>query len=342
MQPCRISVVVTLYNKRDYVRRAIESIVRQRQSPFEVIVVDDGSTDDGAARLEPFVNSGFLRIVRQTNGGEGAARNRGIREAQGDLIAMLDADDQWHPQFLSAISELAALYPNAGVFATGYRSVYAGHFVTETSITAEPGRSKQLIHKYFAEAARAQFVWISAQAVPADVYRKIGGFREGGPLGCDLDMLGRIALRFPVAYDCRILATYRNDAGGRLVTAHRKTPQAPPFVMTARSELERGGRNFPVPEGLDSYIKLLLTRYAFQLAVGNDRKTLLELIESESDLGTVWDRAMLRCGCISRMLFVPALWQRAKTSRWFLDRKPRKLSGAIQRRARRSNQFVWD
>jgi glycosyltransferase involved in cell wall biosynthesis len=340
MQPNRISVVVTLYNKRNYVRRAVESILSQRQSPFEVIVVDDGSTDGGAATLESFVRPGLLRIVHQANAGEGAARNRGVREAKGELIAMLDADDQWDPEFLSAIGDLADLYPNAGIFATGYRTVFTGGLITETTLTLEPHRSKVLVQKYFAEATRAQFVWISAQAIRSDVYRAIGGYLEGAPLGCDLDLLGRIALRYPVAYDCRILATYRNDAGGRIVLSQRKKPQEPPFVKTAKVELLRAGRELPLPDGLKSYLKVLLTRYAFQLGGVGDRKALIALLESEPDIGTAWDRAMLKCGCALRLQFIPAFWQRAKTSRWFFDLewKTRRSNGATQRRARKSGE----
>ncbi len=94
----RVSVVVPLYNKSAWIDRCLDSIERQSFGDFEVIVVDDGSTDDGARKVE---NRSGIRLIRQANAGPGAARNRGVREARGELIAMLDADDAWDPAYLA-------------------------------------------------------------------------------------------------------------------------------------------------------------------------------------------------------------------------------------------------
>lgn len=96
------SVVVPLYNKVATVRRALRSIQSQTFPDFEVIIVDDGSTDSSAAEAEAFLREGDsrFRLIRQTNQGPGAARNRGIADAQGDVVAFLDADDEWLPHFL--------------------------------------------------------------------------------------------------------------------------------------------------------------------------------------------------------------------------------------------------
>ncbi len=106
----KCSVVVPLYNKAATVARSLESIRSQTFQDFEVIVVDDGSTDASAECAELFLKSadGRFRMVRQANAGPGAARNRGIAEAKGELLAFLDADDEWLPEFLErAVSRLA-------------------------------------------------------------------------------------------------------------------------------------------------------------------------------------------------------------------------------------------
>lgn len=98
----KCSVVVPLFNKAATVARSLESIRSQTFKDFEVIVVDDGSTDSGAERVEAFLQHADdrFRMIRQSNAGPGAARNRGIQEAKGELVAFLDADDEWLPDFL--------------------------------------------------------------------------------------------------------------------------------------------------------------------------------------------------------------------------------------------------
>jgi len=90
----RISVVLPVYNRAAYVGEAIESVLAQSLPPYEIIVVDDGSTDDSLAVIERFARP-CLRVVRRENGGIGAARNSGLRVASGDLIAFIDSDDLW-------------------------------------------------------------------------------------------------------------------------------------------------------------------------------------------------------------------------------------------------------
>ena len=94
----RISVIIPTYNSGPWVVEAVASVLAQTLPALEIIVVDDGSTDDTAARLSEF--GAAIRYVRKDNGGVSSARNRGIAEASGDGIAFLDADDVWHPQKL--------------------------------------------------------------------------------------------------------------------------------------------------------------------------------------------------------------------------------------------------
>ncbi len=98
----KCSVIVPLFNKAATVVRSLESIRSQTFEDFEVIVVDDGSTDSSAQCADAFLENGDdrFRLVRQANAGPGAARNRGAAEAKGDLLAFLDADDEWLPDFL--------------------------------------------------------------------------------------------------------------------------------------------------------------------------------------------------------------------------------------------------
>lgn len=122
----RVSVVVPLYNKGRFVRRALQSISNQSFGDFEIIVVDDGSTDDGR-RLASDYDDERVLVVTQGNAGPGAARNRGISQAKGELLAFLDADDEWYPSYLEdsvrlldeSRPRIASLTSNAAVYRTG-------------------------------------------------------------------------------------------------------------------------------------------------------------------------------------------------------------------------------
>src|SRR5512143_913149 len=94
----RVGVVIPLYNKGTLVRRALNSVLGQTFQNFEVVVVDDGSTDEGPDVVRECSDS-RVRLIQQANAGPGAARNRGARETQAPLLAFLDADDEWMPRF---------------------------------------------------------------------------------------------------------------------------------------------------------------------------------------------------------------------------------------------------
>ena len=101
-----ISIIMPLYNKRPYVRRAIESVQKQTFNDWELIIIDDGSTDGSASEVP--LNETRIRLIRQENAGPAAARNRGIREARGEFITFLDADDVYYPHKLE--EEMALLH----------------------------------------------------------------------------------------------------------------------------------------------------------------------------------------------------------------------------------------
>ena len=120
-----ISVIITLYNKANYIGRALNSVFSQTTPCQEIVVVDDGSTDRGVEVVQSFQDS-RVRVIRQHNQGVNTARNQGIAAARGDLIALLDADDQWQPRFLETIVRLTQKFPQAGAFATNYQIVTPG------------------------------------------------------------------------------------------------------------------------------------------------------------------------------------------------------------------------
>jgi glycosyltransferase involved in cell wall biosynthesis len=111
-----VSVVIPTYNYAHFLIETLESALSQTYSNFELIVVDDGSTDETRTRLEPYRNQ--IRYIYQENQGLSAARNTGIRAAQGELIALLDSDDLWHPRKLEIQVRYLIEHPNIGLLAS--------------------------------------------------------------------------------------------------------------------------------------------------------------------------------------------------------------------------------
>jgi glycosyltransferase involved in cell wall biosynthesis len=121
----RVSVIVPLYNKAAYVGRCMDSILGQRYGDFEVIVVDDGSTDGGADVVRAYKDP-RVRVIAQMNAGPGAARNRAAAEAGYELIAPLDSDDSWAPEYLEESARVLAARPQAAWLAWGMRELPQG------------------------------------------------------------------------------------------------------------------------------------------------------------------------------------------------------------------------
>ncbi len=114
-----ISVIIPLYNKSAYIARALDSVFSQTFTNFEVIVIDDGSTDSGPDIVRKY-NDGRLHLIQQENQGPGAARNRGIQESKAELLAFLDADDEWMTEFLEKSYNHLANHPDCNVCACSY------------------------------------------------------------------------------------------------------------------------------------------------------------------------------------------------------------------------------
>jgi glycosyltransferase involved in cell wall biosynthesis len=115
----QISVIIPAYQAADYILRTIEAVASQTQRSTEVVVVDDGSTDDTPSVVENFAGkapSFPLRLVRETHRGPGATRNSGIRAAEAEWVAFLDADDLWHPEKIEVVSKAIRAHPEANFF----------------------------------------------------------------------------------------------------------------------------------------------------------------------------------------------------------------------------------
>lgn len=213
----RVSVIVPLYNKRAYLRRALDSIASQSFTDFEVIIVDDGSTDGGGELAATYLDSRF-RVVRQPNTGPGAARNRGITEACGDLIAFLDADDSWSAEYLAyCVSLLDCHTPRVASVSCGYldyppgistESMWRKRGLTEGFQRVAPGDSCQLL------VYRLAYMSCCNTVVRTDVVRRWGGLysQNGCRYAEDATLWLKILLNESVYFHLLPLANFYRDA----------------------------------------------------------------------------------------------------------------------------------
>lgn len=228
-----ISVVVPLYNKGTFVEEALRSVLAQRPAVLEVLVIDDGSTDDGPARVRA-IDDPRVTLVTQPNGGVSAARNHGIQRARGDLLAFLDADDRYQPGYLAAVTALAEQFPQAGMLCTGYQRVDGRGRRQDCLHPRMPAAAMALITDFHGDWSRASFACADSITVRRSLLLGMPSlFPLGERLGEDQDLWFRLAEAAPVAYCNRALADYRVEVAGSATQRHAVSDVLPCYQRLA-------------------------------------------------------------------------------------------------------------
>lgn len=212
-----ISVVIPLYNKQSCIVSTVESVLAQTYTDFELIVVDDGSTDDSADAVRG-IHDSRLRLVSKRNGGVCSARNEGIHQAKSEDVAFLDADDLYEPGFLEEIADLIEKCPEASIWGTSYYFLKGGDKVPADKPL--PKGFKGVVDN--SKWDLAHIYCSSAVCCRKSALEEVGLFDERMTYGEDLDVWWRIMLKHPAAYSNRELAVYRFDEDNRAM--NRKIP----------------------------------------------------------------------------------------------------------------------
>lgn len=214
------TIIIPLYNKAPYIEKAIQSVAAQSCQDFELIVIDDGSTDNSLEKLRVISyelgekNPEFfakIQIIEQKNQGVSTTRNNGVQMAKYEYIAFLDADDWWEPAFLEEMKSLIGNYPDAGIYGSNYYKIRHGQKI-QPVMGVEPGFKAGYIN-YFNAYARTFWMplWTGAVVVKKQVFNSVGGFLPGLKMGEDFHLWARIANNYKVAFLNNHLSNYNQD-----------------------------------------------------------------------------------------------------------------------------------
>ena len=224
------SVILPLFNKAPYVTKAIGSVLCQAYSDYELIIMDDGSTDDSFEKASKAIEGHRnCHIHRQQNAGVSSARNNAVALSKGDYLCFLDADDWWSPAFLEEMEKLIDEYPEAGIYGTNYTVVNeAKHKTRIASVAVEPGFERGYINYCRVYAASMYMpLWTGAVCIPRKVFVKMDGFNPLLRLGEDFDLWIRIALKYKVAFLNKPLSYYNQDSAAQWrAVSHLQEPRS--------------------------------------------------------------------------------------------------------------------
>ena len=225
-----ISVVIPLYNKEKQIKRTLQSILAQTFQDFEIVIVNDGSIDNSIIEVEK-VKDSRIRLIHQKNTGVSAARNKGIEEAKYELIALLDADDEWKNKYLEVQYDLYKKYPKCDIFACNYEFVNEKHDISPTIIKKLSFKENDgILNNYFEVACVSHPpLCSSAIVIKKKAIQAIGGFPLGIKSGEDLLTWAKLATFYQIAYNKLAYAQFNIE--GYLLNEKPKRIPAPIDVV---------------------------------------------------------------------------------------------------------------
>jgi cellulose synthase/poly-beta-1,6-N-acetylglucosamine synthase-like glycosyltransferase len=231
-----VSVIMLVLNGERLIGEALQSIADQTYTDLEVVVVDDGSTDATPARVDAFRHLLRIRYVRhETPHGITASVNDGLRHASGDLIAFLDHDDGWLPDFLETQTSYLAAHPDVGMVHSDFQTIDIDGRIIEASVARSRGRRRPS-GEVFRELFLDSFIVGNSALIRRECFERLGGFDESLRWG-DYHMWLRIARHYRIDYVDRVLTKYRQHQTQSTRTSVGRTPDEPPVGLQAIDKL---------------------------------------------------------------------------------------------------------
>ncbi|MCH8535463.1 MAG: glycosyltransferase family 2 protein [Flavobacteriaceae bacterium] len=209
------SVIIPLYNKENFIQACLKSVIQQEFEDFELIIIDDGSTDHSLVKANE-IKDHRIQIFQQKNQGASHARNSGAIKARADYIAFLDADDEWYPNYLACIYKMIQKHPQHAVFATNYEVEIAPQEFRKTRFSVPLKNSVEVVNDFFEASLKdALFLTISV-VLKKSTFIELGGFNPLIASGQDTDLFIRLGVKHPIVFSKEIGAKYNLQSENNL------------------------------------------------------------------------------------------------------------------------------
>lgn len=203
------SVVIPLYNKQNFIETTLQSLLIQNFVDFEVLIINDGSTDSSEFIVKQFSDDRIKYFV-QENQGVSAARNVGIYNSSADYICFLDADDFWYSNFLQSMRDIILKFPEQHVFASAIE-IETSKNIFKPQYSIQKTSEFELVD-YFEASLKESVIWTGSTVFHKSVFEKSGHFDKDIRSGEDIDLWIRIGLLYPILFSWKILSRYVFDS----------------------------------------------------------------------------------------------------------------------------------
>ena len=225
----QFSIIIPLYNKENFIVDALKSVINQTFTAFEIIIVNDCSTDLSAEKVIPFITENVKLINHQENYGLSATRNTGIKNANYDYITFLDADDLWKPHFLETIHTLINTFTEAKIYATNYQEIYNSKTIIPKNGTQHLDKNSIQIINFFKHNLQQGIYNHGSVCFNKIVFETIGNYDETIDFAEDIDFNIRANSSFKLAYANTIGMVYRMQTGNQLTTSSIANKTVPDY-----------------------------------------------------------------------------------------------------------------
>lgn len=226
------SVIIPLFNKEQSITTTLESVLKQSFSEFEVVIINDGSTDNSVSKVECF-NDKRIQLRHQKNSGVSAARNKGIEEAKYDWIVFLDADDIWMENHLSSLKEMITKFETYSVFCTSYTKANDITILQDFNFD-----TIKIVEDYFKEVVKYHFFWTGVVCIHKKVFQEIGDFNTQLTRGEDLELWLRIGRSFPIIWSTHITAIYQQDSENKATLSKENLKKSVIYYLDFKNRSE--------------------------------------------------------------------------------------------------------
>lgn len=235
----KISVIIPLYNKESYCEEAINSVLAQSYSEFELIIINDGSTDKSKERALLVIEAeSRARLIHQDNQGVSAARNRGVKEANYEYLAFLDADDLWHPRYLENMVKALYLYPDEQWFGASFKR-FSGDIdmpeLDEIPLFSKLNYFLGSFHHSTRKEYNASLVYSDSFIVTKEAFAHVGGYPIGMTYSEDVYFYHKMALLYDIVWSPVELTFYRVGVKEQAISQLLDKPLAS-FIVDSLSD----------------------------------------------------------------------------------------------------------